>query len=134
MEMIFNTIEEIEKYYDEKSNTYVFKENGEYIGLVTFNFDLEVNASIEAYNIKSKNIKAHDIKAHDINVHDINVHNINAHDINGHIIIACDVKANSIDVKDVIAWEIYINNNIKAKYIVANSQITCKSITTNWRY
>ena len=134
MEMIFNTIEEIEKYYDTATNTYIFKENDEYIGLVTFNFDLDVNASIEAYNIKSKNIKANDIYAHDIKVHDINVHNINAHDINAHIIIACDVKANSMDVRAVIACEIDINYNIKAKYIVAETKITCKSIKTNWRY
>ena len=30
----FNSLEEIQKYYDEKSNTYIFKENGAYISLM----------------------------------------------------------------------------------------------------
>ena len=47
----FNSLKEIQKYYDEKSHTYIFKENGEYIDLVVFNFDLNVNANIEALNI-----------------------------------------------------------------------------------
>ena len=42
----FNSLEEIEKYYDEKSNTYIFKENGTYIDLVVFNFDLKIRAKV----------------------------------------------------------------------------------------
>ena len=58
----FYSLEEIEKYYDEETNTYVFEENGEYIDLVVFNFDLDINAR--------------DIKADDINANDINADNI----------------------------------------------------------
>ena len=77
----FNSLKEIQKYYDEKSHTYIFKENGEYIDLVVFNFDLNVNANIEALNISAidinawiidaKNIEAWDIKALDIKAQDI---------------------------------------------------------------
>ena len=52
----FNSLEEIEKYYDEKSSTYIFKENGTYIDLVVFNFDLKIRANISAVNIEAHNI------------------------------------------------------------------------------
>ena len=46
----------IQDYYDEKTNTYVFKEDNKYIRLVVFNFDLNVDACIDASNIKALNI------------------------------------------------------------------------------
>ena len=52
----FHSLNEIEKYYYEKSNTYVFKENGKYINTVVFNFDLEVKSNIHARNINAKDI------------------------------------------------------------------------------
>ena len=39
----FNSLDEIQKYYNEETSTYIFKENDEYIDLVIFNFNLEVN-------------------------------------------------------------------------------------------
>lgn len=47
----FNNLEEIQKYYDKESNTYVFGENDEYIDTVVFNFDLNVKANIDDKNI-----------------------------------------------------------------------------------
>ena len=82
----FNSIDEIQKYYDKKTNTYNFKEDGEYIDLVIFYFDL---------NIPS-NIKAFDINAQDIRAWDINACNINAWDIIGDDIIAFNIDANHI--------------------------------------
>ncbi len=52
----FNNLEEIQKYYDEKTNTYVFKEDDKYIDLVLFNFDLKINSNISASNINARNI------------------------------------------------------------------------------
>ena len=52
----FNNLQEIEKYYVKEINTYVFKENDRYINLVIFNFDLDVNSNIEAYDINANNI------------------------------------------------------------------------------
>lgn len=72
----FYSIEEIEKYYDEVTNTYVFKENGEYVYLVVFNFNLDVTANINACNISACNINAWNIKARDINAWNIYADNI----------------------------------------------------------
>ena len=54
----FNCLEEIEKYYDKKTNTYTFTEDEEYINLTKLNSDLNVEANIE--NIDVKNIVAID--------------------------------------------------------------------------
>ena len=87
----FNSLKEIQKYYDVKSNTYVFKEDGDYIDLVVFNFNLNIQANIDAkdigalnidaLNIDACNIDASDIKAMNIEAWDINVWNIEAQDI-----------------------------------------------------
>ena len=57
----FNNINELEKYYDEKTNTYVCKEGEDYIELVIFNFDLNIQANIYAWDIEGCNINAKDI-------------------------------------------------------------------------
>ena len=44
----FNSIDEIEKYYDEKTNTYIFTEDEEYIDL---KLDLNAEANIDVKNI-----------------------------------------------------------------------------------
>ena len=121
----FNSLEEIQKYYDENTNTYVFRENDRYIDLVKFNFDLNVNANIDAYDIKAGNIKAIDIDARDINVEDINACDINAFDIN----------ARNIDAKNIDALDIIVSGDINALDISYNAlcfaynNIKCKSIT-----
>ena len=43
--------EEDRKYYDEKSNTYVCKENEKFIDLTKLNSDLNVEANIDVKNI-----------------------------------------------------------------------------------
>ena len=58
----FNSLEEIQKYYDKSTNTYVFEENGSYIDLVVFNFNLNIDANIDALDI----IACGDINANDI--------------------------------------------------------------------
>ena len=78
----FNNLQEIEKYYDEKINTYVFKEDDRYIDLVIFNFDLKIDSNIDACNIDARNIDAYNINAWDIKAFDINADNINAININ----------------------------------------------------
>ena len=78
----FNNLEEIQKYYDKKTNTYIFIENKGYIDLVIFNFDLKVDSNIRAYNIRAENIDALNIDAWDINARDITARNIDAWNIN----------------------------------------------------
>lgn len=105
----FNSIEEIEKYYDKKLNAYVFKENGEYIDLVKFNFDLSVEADICAGDID-----AYDIDAYDISSYNINAHNIYACNMNTWVI-----EAKNIEALDIDAWHIITAGNIAASNINA---------------
>ena len=119
----FNSLEEIQKYYDEKSNTYVFKEADEYIDLVVFNFDLDVRADIWTLDIIARNIKAKDIDAGDIEVCNINAnniiaYNINALDIRANNIIARNIDANNINAKDINYYAVcFAYNNIKCNSI-----------------
>ena len=69
----FNSLEEIKKYYDKESNTYIFKEDGAYIDLVIFKFDLNVDANIEAKNIIANNIDALDISYYAVFFADQNI-------------------------------------------------------------
>ena len=104
----FNSIEEIAKYYNKETNTYVFKENDEYIDLVIFNFDLDIKANIDACDINARDINAWNIESCDINAININAYDIIADDIN-----AYDIKANNIIYFAVcFAYE-----NIKCKSI-----------------
>ena len=116
----FNSLEEIEEYYDANINAYVFKENGEYIDLVIFNFDLNVNANIEVYNIN-----ACDIIARDINACNIKAHNIYANDIKVKNIIANDISAG-----DINAWNIDACNISYWAVCFAYNSIKCKSMTS----
>ena len=94
---IFNNIEEIEKYYKIQNNTYIFEEDDLYIDLVIFNFDLKVDACIDAVDIRAGNIKAINIIACDIIADRIDAN-----------IIKCDkIRANK-----VIANEIHASANI----------------------
>ena len=99
----FNNLEEIQKYYVKETNTYVFKEDDRYIDLVIFNFDLDVNSNIEAYDINANNIDVYDIKASNINALDVDSDNICVRSIN----------ANNISYYAVC----FAYNNIKCKSI-----------------
>lgn len=134
----FNSLEEIEKYYDEETNTYVFKENNQFIDLVMFNFDLNVKADISAWNIKAYNIDALDIKANDIIAWNINACNINTWDIRSWNINAKNIKSHDINAKNIKSWDInawdITTFNIEAENInyyavcFAYNNIKCKTI------
>lgn len=134
----FYNLYEIQKYYDEKSNTYIFKESGEYIELVVFKFNLNVNANIDAADVKAYDIHANNIDVTDIRCYDIEVKNITANNIT-----AYDIEANDIDSWNIKAHNIKANNidaeNIEADSINANdisylavcfayNDIECKTI------
>ncbi|MDD6879916.1 MAG: hypothetical protein PUD59_06855 [bacterium] len=140
----FHNLDEIQKYYDEKSNTYVFKENDEYIDLVVLNFDLEVQANIEAKDIKGKDIMVQELNARDITAEDIEAWNIMARDIHADDIFASDMDVRDINARDIEALDISADNieardigakNIKATSIkiyyalcFAYENITCRTI------
>ena len=102
----FNSLEEIQKYYNRNTNTYVFKEDEAYIDLIVFTFDLNVQAKIVAWNIKACNIRTNDIIANDINAFNINAKDIIAADINARNIVADYIVAKDIIANDIIAIDI----------------------------
>ena len=131
----FNSLEEIEKYYDNETNTYIFKEDGEHIDLVIFNFNLNVDANIEVYNINACDILAHDINACNIKADNIYANNINANHIKAHNIYALDIKvknifANDIAAGDINAWNIDACDISYWAVCFAYNSIKCKSITS----
>ena len=129
----FNNLEEIQKYYNKETNTYIFIEDNEYIDLVIFNFNLEINSGINARNINAYNIKAYNIKAWDIKAVNINACNINAWDIMARNINALDINAGDIDAVDINAgnidvYDIKANNICYYAVCYAYNNIKCKSI------
>ena len=108
MTKVFNSLDEIQKYYNEESNTYIFKEYGIYITLVIFNFDLNVKSNIYAWNIYARNINALNIYAKNIDVSYLDANDIKVHDIN-----AASINANNISYYAVC----YAYENIKCKSI-----------------
>lgn len=115
----FNSLEEIQKYYDKDKNAYIFKEDGKYINLVIFEFDLRIKADIYA-----RNIKAHSIFAWDIDAWDINAYNIEAWDI-----IAWNIKAINIKVENIFKSTTINAKDIRYHAIcLAYSSIKCQSI------
>lgn len=119
----FNELKEIQKYYDKESNTYVFKDNDEYIDLVIFNFDLKIEASIDAYNIYANSIDAYNIKANKIYACNIDAWNLNTWDIH-----ADDIYADDINAVDINAWNIDADNISYYAVCFAHKSIKCESI------
>lgn len=126
----FNSIEEIEKYYDKETNAYIFKENGRYIDVVVFNFDLDIKADICACNIIARDINAYDITACDISAWNIFSCDINAYDINAHDINAYDINAGNIDAYDIDAYNIFARDVNYYTICFARENIRCKSINS----
>ena len=139
----FDNLEEIQKYYDKNTNTYVFVENEEYIEVVVFDFDLNVEANIYANNIEARRIICSNINAWNIDCLNINADNINANNIktidvhasniNAGNIVAYNIKAGDIITGDISAYNIEAGdisaNNISYHAVCfAYDSIKCKSI------
>lgn len=102
----FNSLEEIQKYYDERTDAYIFKEDGKWIDLVIFAFDLKVEANINARDIKAYNIVVWNINALNIEAFEINASNIQCEDINAFNITALNINAGDIDANEIKARDI----------------------------
>lgn len=92
----FYNLEEMQEYYDENSNTYIFKEDDEYIDWVIFNFDLNIEANIRTRDIFAPSITAWNIDAWNIDAWNIEAYDIRALDIDADNIIAGNIKARNI--------------------------------------
>ena len=89
----FYNLEEIKKYYNEKTNTYSFEENGMYLNVI-FLFDLEVNSNIYANNIIAERMTCLNISAS----------SLDASNITANRIIANIICANTVNVKGNIIY------------------------------
>ena len=119
----FNSIDEIKKYYDKKTKTYIFKENGETIQLIKFNFDLNIKSNIDCLDIIAWDIYANNINANNINAYDINANVVNARDIN-----ACYINTWGITAHNIIARDIEVDYISYFALCFAYKDIKCKSI------
>ena len=98
----FNNIDEIKRFYNKESNTYIFKEGDTYLN-IKFNFNLNINSNIDARNIDAMDIKAWNIDA-------------------------MDIKARNIDAEDIIAGAIKARNITYYALCIAYSILDCNSI------
>lgn len=121
---IFNNLEEIQKYYDKETNTYIFKENDIFIDTIIFNFTLKINANIKGGNIRAWDIEALDIRAVNISCSNIIALDIDARSIDCINLTAIDIIALDIDALNITARNINVNN-IFAKSIDARGEIDC---------
>jgi hypothetical protein len=115
----FNSLDEMKSYYNEKTDTYEFGRPGHYFN-VKFNFGLNTNSHINAWDINARDINVRDIKACDIKAENIKAENIKAWDID-----AWNINAWNIDAWNINAWDINVRDikaeNIKAENIKAEN-------------
>ena len=107
----FYNLEEIKKYYVEKTNTYSFEENGFCLNVI-FLFDLEVNSNIYANNIIAERMKCLNITAS----------SLEATSITANRIIANIICANAVNVK---------GNIIYSEKIVIRFSTCCEGLLHN---
>jgi len=106
-------------------------------------FNICIDADIDAYNIEAHDIHAYNIEAHNIDALDIEAHNIEALDIEAldieaHDIKAYNIEAHNIDALDIKALDIKAYNieahNIDAldisyyAFCIAYNSFKCSSI------
>lgn len=130
--IVIENTEEMKKYYNEETNTYVFDDDVEFVVGVC------VDSNIVALNIIASDINAYNITACDINARDINAEDIIAGDINVRDIIAGDIIAGDIDTRnidarninacDINAYDIHAKNILYHAVCFAYKNIICETI------
>ena len=118
-ELTFYNLEEMERYYHEKANTYYFlSEFGETISKINIMFNLKINSSIVANDIDCLSLK----------VKDLNARNIDSLDLKANQIIVNNIDCTTLTCNKLIV----INEGIiKTIGKVDISCIICERLT-NW--
>lgn len=98
--LIFNSLEEMQPYYNKKTKTYEFTRGGK-LQDVCIGFNLDIDS-----HIKARDVDAWDIKAVDIDTWNIRAWNITAGDIDAMDITARDISAGFINACNINAWDI----------------------------
>lgn len=109
----FNSIEEMKKFYNEKTNTFYIEDD------IKIKFNLDCGWNIDAYTIEAMNLNVWNINAMDIKANNIGAYNIKAWDID-----ACDIEAGKIDAYNIRTGDIKADN-INAYTINANNIDAC---------
>jgi len=86
-------------------------------------FNICIDADIDAYNIEAHDIHAYNIEAHNIDALDIEAHNIEALDIDALDIKALDIKAYNIEAHNIDALDISYY-----AFCIAYNSFKCSSI------
>ena len=87
----FKSLEEMESYYNYKTDMYEFIENGNLISIY-LSFDLKTTSGINAMNIMAHNIETSEINASNIMARDIYTLDINANNITANNIYARNIS------------------------------------------
>ena len=118
-ELTFYNLEEMERYYNKKANTYCFlSESGETISKINIMFNLKINSSILANDIDCLSLK----------VKDLNAWNIDSLDLESNQIIAHNIDCTTLTCNKLIVVN---EGTIKTIGKVDISYIICER-TTNW--
>lgn len=118
----FKNLEEMESYYNYKTDTYEFIEN-DMVFSIYISFDLDTSSSIKARNIMAHNIKTSEINASNIMARDIYTLDINANNITANNIYARNIKSGNIFANIIKAKDIQYH-----AFCCAESKFICNSI------
>ena len=91
---------------NEELKSYIVDGVAKFNESIECDFDICIDANIEAYNIKARNIEAHNIEARNIEASNIKAYNIEAWDIKAYNIKAWDINASDIEASNINAWNI----------------------------
>ena len=108
---------EMKEYYVEKSNTYVFKDDVEFL------FNVNMEANIWALDIKAQNINAWNIKAENVKAWNITVKTIDAYNMK-----VSNIKAINVGAWNIEAINIYANIIVYYAVCFAYENIECIAI------
>ena len=130
MTRVFNNLKEMKRYYDEETDSYIFKENGKFIDEIIINFDLNIESNIEAHNVRGTSITAKNIHVRNISAWEINAYDIDSRCIDVGVIQARDIYTSTIEAMDIYARDINATFGIDAINIYARDIVytaTCSA-------
>ena len=125
MVRVFNNLEEMKRYYDEETDSYIFKENGKFIDEIIINFDLNIESNIEAHNVRGTSITAKNIHVWDISAWEINACDIESRCIDVGVIRARDIYTSTIEAMDIYARDIVYTASCSAYEAFKCNSIKC---------
>jgi len=103
---------------NEELKSYIVGGVAKFYESIKCDFDICIDADIEAWDIESHNIEAWNIDVYEIKAHNIEAWNVKAH----------NVKAHNVKVGDVQAFNIEAHNISYHAFCIAYQSLKCLSI------